>query len=171
MTADPAAFQLTGFEVGKTQGAVCVEARAPARPICHGRRRAHRCACTSSAPAGQRPRRREGFGPLRDVRRHSAALQVVHAAERRRQAGAAEPFHQRDARRRGRRGDCRGPRAVRVCRACTSRTITRSAAGLPLVAKQAVFWVPDPQYSTQVNYNCQTPCLLECRPPHRAGRR
>lgn len=28
-----------------------------------------------------------------------------------------------------------------------------------------VFWVPDPLYSSQVNYNRRTPCLLECRPP------
>ncbi len=29
----------------------------------------------------------------------------------------------------------------------------------------AVFWVPDPLYGTQVNYERQTPCLLQCRPP------
>jgi hypothetical protein len=29
----------------------------------------------------------------------------------------------------------------------------------------AVFWAPDPQYETQVNYEKKTPCLLECRPP------
>jgi hypothetical protein len=28
-----------------------------------------------------------------------------------------------------------------------------------------VFWVADPLYSSQVNYNRRTPCLLECRPP------
>ncbi len=28
-----------------------------------------------------------------------------------------------------------------------------------------VHWVCDPDYPTQVNYACQTPCLLECRPP------
>ena len=28
-----------------------------------------------------------------------------------------------------------------------------------------VHWVADPLYSSQVNYNRQTPCLLECRPP------
>lgn len=28
----------------------------------------------------------------------------------------------------------------------------------------AVHWVPDPDYSTQVNYSCVTPCLLEVRP-------
>ncbi len=32
-------------------------------------------------------------------------------------------------------------------------------------ANKAVFWVPDPQYHTQVNYRLQTPCLLETRPP------
>ncbi len=32
-------------------------------------------------------------------------------------------------------------------------------------ANKAVFWVPDPQYQTQVNYRLQTPCLLETRPP------
>jgi hypothetical protein len=29
----------------------------------------------------------------------------------------------------------------------------------------AVFWGPDPQYETQVNFEQKTPCLLECRPP------
>lgn len=29
-----------------------------------------------------------------------------------------------------------------------------------------VHWVPDPLYTSQVNYNLQTPCLLECRPSH-----
>ena len=29
----------------------------------------------------------------------------------------------------------------------------------------AVFWVPDPLYATQVNYELKTPCLLQCRPP------
>lgn len=28
-----------------------------------------------------------------------------------------------------------------------------------------VHWVPDPLYSTQVNYGRKTPCLLECKPP------
>jgi hypothetical protein len=32
-------------------------------------------------------------------------------------------------------------------------------------ANKAVFWVPDSQYGTQVNYRLQTPCLLETRPP------
>jgi len=32
-------------------------------------------------------------------------------------------------------------------------------------ANKTTHWVPDPQYSTQVNYQRQTPCLLECRPP------
>lgn len=32
-------------------------------------------------------------------------------------------------------------------------------------AGPAVFWQEDPQYSTQVNYERKTPCLLECRPP------
>lgn len=35
----------------------------------------------------------------------------------------------------------------------------------PATARRAVFWVPDPQYGTQVNYYRKTPCLLECRPP------
>jgi hypothetical protein len=29
----------------------------------------------------------------------------------------------------------------------------------------AVFWGPDPQYGTQVNFELKTPCLLQCRPP------
>jgi hypothetical protein len=29
----------------------------------------------------------------------------------------------------------------------------------------AVHWGPDPLYATQVNYELQTPCLLQCRPP------
>jgi len=32
-------------------------------------------------------------------------------------------------------------------------------------AQAAVVWGPDPHYPTQVNYECKTPCLLECRPP------
>jgi len=28
----------------------------------------------------------------------------------------------------------------------------------------SVFWLPDPEFSTQVNYNLMTPCLLEVRP-------
>ena len=32
-------------------------------------------------------------------------------------------------------------------------------------ADQTTFWIPDPQYATQVNYACQTPALLESRPP------
>lgn len=28
-----------------------------------------------------------------------------------------------------------------------------------------VHWLPDPLYTSQVNYNLRTPCLLECRPP------
>ena len=29
----------------------------------------------------------------------------------------------------------------------------------------SVHWMPDPSYTSQVNYELQTPCLLECRPP------
>jgi len=32
-------------------------------------------------------------------------------------------------------------------------------------ANKTVYWVPDPQYETQVNYQRTTRCLLECRPP------
>jgi hypothetical protein len=32
-------------------------------------------------------------------------------------------------------------------------------------ASPAVAWKPDPQYATQVNYDKQTPCLLECSAP------
>ena len=32
-------------------------------------------------------------------------------------------------------------------------------------ANVGVNWVKDPQYSTQVNYRRETPCVLECRPP------
>ena len=31
-------------------------------------------------------------------------------------------------------------------------------------SRHVVHWRPDPEYSTQVNYLRQTPCLLECRP-------
>lgn len=31
--------------------------------------------------------------------------------------------------------------------------------------RQSVHWLPDPTFTTQVNYRLQTPCLLECRPP------
>jgi len=29
----------------------------------------------------------------------------------------------------------------------------------------SVHWMPDPTYKSQVNYELQTPCLLQCRPP------
>lgn len=32
-------------------------------------------------------------------------------------------------------------------------------------ANKTAYWVPDPQYSTQVNYKRQTPVMLEVRPP------
>jgi hypothetical protein len=35
----------------------------------------------------------------------------------------------------------------------------------PRTACKTAFWVPDPQYSTQVNYLRKMPALLECRPP------
>jgi hypothetical protein len=35
----------------------------------------------------------------------------------------------------------------------------------PAARNVAVHWEPDPLYATQVNYERQTPCLLECRPP------
>ncbi|MCX7424512.1 MAG: alpha-galactosidase [Planctomycetia bacterium] len=35
----------------------------------------------------------------------------------------------------------------------------------PATANRVVHWVSDPEYSTQVNYDRKTPCLLECRLP------
>ncbi len=35
----------------------------------------------------------------------------------------------------------------------------------PKTASKTTYWVPDPQYLTQVNYNRKTPNLLECHPP------
>jgi hypothetical protein len=35
----------------------------------------------------------------------------------------------------------------------------------PKTAAQAVHWVEDPSFTTQVNYERKTPCQLECRPP------
>ena len=35
----------------------------------------------------------------------------------------------------------------------------------PKSANATTHWVEDPQYTTQVNYQCATPCLLESRPP------
>jgi hypothetical protein len=32
-------------------------------------------------------------------------------------------------------------------------------------AKRAIEWIPDPQYTSQVNYNLKTPCLAVSRPP------
>jgi len=32
-------------------------------------------------------------------------------------------------------------------------------------ANRTTYWVTDPQYTTQINYDCQTPALLESRPP------
>ncbi len=38
-------------------------------------------------------------------------------------------------------------------------------AGMTSEARaQAVHWLPDPTYKSQVSYELQTPCLLECRP-------
>ncbi len=34
----------------------------------------------------------------------------------------------------------------------------------PANASEAVHWIPDPEYTTQVNYLLQAPVLLECRP-------
>ncbi len=31
--------------------------------------------------------------------------------------------------------------------------------------RQTIQWLPDPSYTSQVNYRLQTPCLLECAPP------
>ena len=35
----------------------------------------------------------------------------------------------------------------------------------PASRGQGVHWLPDPTYTSQVNYDLKTPCLLECRPP------
>jgi hypothetical protein len=35
----------------------------------------------------------------------------------------------------------------------------------PFSHNAGVHWEPDPLYKTQVNYEYQTPCLLECKPP------
>jgi len=35
----------------------------------------------------------------------------------------------------------------------------------PRTADKTTWWVPDPQYATQVNYVRKTPAMLECRPP------
>jgi hypothetical protein len=35
----------------------------------------------------------------------------------------------------------------------------------PSTANETTYWVPDPQYATQVNYLRKTPAMLECRPP------
>jgi hypothetical protein len=35
----------------------------------------------------------------------------------------------------------------------------------PSCRRQGVHWLPDPAYTSQVNYELKTPCLLECRPP------
>lgn len=35
----------------------------------------------------------------------------------------------------------------------------------PRASNHTTFWMPDPQYTTQVNYNLRSPLLLESRPP------
>ena len=35
----------------------------------------------------------------------------------------------------------------------------------PKSASRTVYWVADPTFTTQVNYEFNTPCVLECRPP------
>ncbi len=37
--------------------------------------------------------------------------------------------------------------------------------GDPRGSNHTTCWMPDPQYTTQVNYNLRSPLLLECRPP------
>ena len=36
-------------------------------------------------------------------------------------------------------------------------------------ANRVATWEPDPDYSTQVSYNLQTPCLFVCKPPMGPG--
>jgi hypothetical protein len=38
-------------------------------------------------------------------------------------------------------------------------------ADSPKTAARTTFWLPDPAYTSQVNYRLETPCLLESRPP------
>jgi hypothetical protein len=38
-------------------------------------------------------------------------------------------------------------------------------AASPKTAARTTFWLPDPAYTSQVNYRLETPCLLESRPP------
>jgi hypothetical protein len=41
-----------------------------------------------------------------------------------------------------------------------------SFGGMSVVnSTKTIFWEPDPDYGTQVNYNLKTPCVLEARPP------
>jgi hypothetical protein len=35
----------------------------------------------------------------------------------------------------------------------------------PKSANHTAFWIADPSFTTQVNYELKTPCVLECRPP------
>jgi hypothetical protein len=37
-------------------------------------------------------------------------------------------------------------------------------------ANRVANWLPDPEYTTQVSYNLQTPCLLVCKPPIGPGK-
>lgn len=37
-------------------------------------------------------------------------------------------------------------------------------------ANRVANWAPDPEYTTQVSYNLQTPCLLVCKPPIGPGK-
>lgn len=39
----------------------------------------------------------------------------------------------------------------------------------PKTANRTVRWVTDSGFTSQVNYNLQTPCVLECRPPYGPG--
>ena len=38
-------------------------------------------------------------------------------------------------------------------------------ADSPETAGRTTFWLPDPKFTSQVNWNLQTPCLLESKPP------
>ena len=41
-----------------------------------------------------------------------------------------------------------------------------SFGGMSVInSTKTVYWEPDPDYATQVNYNLKTPCILDVRPP------
>lgn len=164
MTADPGAFTFAGHRIGKTKerfawkprpewisskvqwppAGVSLELDFNARNWARGRAR---------------------HGALRDVRRAPRVEQVDHGPERGGEAGGARRVCG------GRSWGAVEPAAMVGGKAADFTVFPQSSRGDRLFIRRfdgsgvdapAVKWKIDPLYETQVNYDRQTPCLLEC---------